>query len=40
MELMRTSLDKFYRQVYSVPGRRVPEEVLGKIAVSVSTSAV
>ena len=36
MELMKTSLDKFYRKVYSVPGRRIQEEVLGKIAVAVS----
>ena len=36
MELMDTSADKFYRMIYA-KGNRIPEEVLGKIAVSVST---
>lgn len=36
MELMKTSLYDLYKLVYSKPGRRIPEEVLGKIAVSVS----
>jgi len=36
MELMKASLDKLYRKVYATPGRRVPEEVLREIAISVS----
>ncbi|XP_048576281.1 dual specificity mitogen-activated protein kinase kinase 6 [Nematostella vectensis] len=35
MELMKTSLYDLYKQVFSKPDRRIPEEVLGKIAVSV-----
>ena len=37
MELMRASLDKVYRKIFSQPGRRIPEEVLRKIAFAVST---
>ena len=37
MELMRTSLDKLYKCVYCVEGRRIPEEVLGKITRAVSS---
>jgi hypothetical protein len=36
MELMRTSLDKLYKCVYSVPDRRIPENVLGKLTRAVS----
>lgn len=36
MELMDTSLDKFYKQVID-KGQTIPEDILGKIAVSVST---
>lgn len=35
MELMDTSLDKFYKQVID-RGLTIPEDILGKIAVSVS----
>uniref|UniRef100_A0A3Q2YBB1 mitogen-activated protein kinase kinase n=1 Tax=Hippocampus comes TaxID=109280 RepID=A0A3Q2YBB1_HIPCM len=35
MELMDTSLDKFYKQVMEKE-RTIPEDILGKIAVSVS----
>lgn len=38
MELMDTSLDKFYKQV-NEKQKTIPEDILGKIAVSVSTSA-
>nr|CAB3263617.1 MAPKK4 mitogen-activated protein kinase kinase 4 [Phallusia mammillata] len=34
MELMATSLDKFYRFVYHRQSQRIPEEILGKIAVA------
>lgn len=34
MEVMDTSLDKFYKMVYE-NGQKIPEEVLGKIAVAV-----
>ena len=34
MELMSTSLDKFYRYVYDRKKSRIPEEILGKIAVA------
>lgn len=34
MELMDTSLDKFYRQV-KARGQQIPEEILGKITVSI-----
>lgn len=37
MELMDTSLDKFYKQVID-KGQTIPEDILGKIAVSVSIS--
>lgn len=37
MELMRTSLDKLYKQVYIMEGRRIPEDVLGRITRAVST---
>lgn len=36
MELMDTSLDKFYRFIYDVMLREIPEDILGKIAVAVS----
>uniref|UniRef100_A0A3Q2UBC6 mitogen-activated protein kinase kinase n=1 Tax=Fundulus heteroclitus TaxID=8078 RepID=A0A3Q2UBC6_FUNHE len=36
MELMDTSLDKFYKQVIE-KGLTIPEDILGKIAVSVSS---
>ena len=35
MEVMDTSLDKFYKMVYE-NDRKIPEEVLGKIANVVS----
>lgn len=35
MELMDTSLDKFYRKVLE-KGMTIPEDILGEIAVSVS----
>lgn len=34
MELMDTSLDKFYKQVHE-KGMTIPEDILGKTAVSV-----
>ena len=34
MELMSTSLDKFYRFVYHRKNDRIPEDILGKIAVA------
>lgn len=34
MELMATSLDKFYRFVYKRLNSVIPEEILGKIAVA------
>uniref|UniRef100_F6XXW0 mitogen-activated protein kinase kinase n=1 Tax=Ciona intestinalis TaxID=7719 RepID=F6XXW0_CIOIN len=34
MELMSTSLDKFYRFVYLRERKRIPEEILGKIAMA------
>lgn len=37
MELMDTSLDKFYKHVID-KGLTIPEDILGKIAVSVSIS--
>lgn len=37
MELMDTSLDKFYKQVHE-KGMTIPEDILGKITVSVSTT--
>lgn len=39
MELMDTSLDKFYKQVID-KGQTIPEDILGKIAVSVSTQQI
>lgn len=36
MELMDTSLDKFYKKVLEKE-RTIPEDILGKIAVSVSS---
>lgn len=38
MELMSTSFDKFYKYVYSVLDDVIPEEILGKITLAVSTS--
>ena len=35
MEVMDTSLDKFYRKVYAL-GRSMPEEIIGQIALCVS----
>ena len=35
MEVMETSLDKFYKKIYA-NGETIPEEVLAKIAYSVS----
>lgn len=35
MELMDTSLDKFYKKVIE-KGRTIPEDILGKITVAVS----
>lgn len=35
MELMDTSLDKFYKQVHE-KGMTIPEDILGKTTVSVS----
>lgn len=37
MEVMDISLDKFYKFIYSVMISTMPEEILGKIAVAVST---
>lgn len=37
MELMATSLDKFYKYVYCVLDDVIPEEILGKITLAVST---
>lgn len=37
MELMDTSLDKFYKQVHE-KGMTIPEDILGKTAVSVSVA--
>lgn len=36
MELMDTSLDKFYKIVYNERGLMIPESVLAKITVAVS----
>lgn len=35
MELMDTSLDKFYKKVIE-KGKTIPEDILGKITVAVS----
>lgn len=36
MELMATSLDKFYKFVYCSLNDVIPEEILGKITLAVS----
>lgn len=36
MELMSTSLDKFYKYVYCALDDIIPEEILGKITLAVS----
>lgn len=36
MELMATSLDKFYKFVYCTLDDVIPEEILGKITLAVS----
>lgn len=36
MELMATSLDKFYKYVYGELDDVIPEEILGKITLAVS----
>lgn len=36
MELMATSLDKFYKFVYCTLDAVIPEEILGKITLAVS----
>ncbi len=36
MELMATSLDKFYKFVYCSLDDVIPEEILGKITLAVS----
>jgi len=36
MELMDTSLDKFYKYVYEKLNQRIPENILGKITVAVN----
>lgn len=36
MELMSTSLDKFYKYVYCQLDTIIPEEILGKITLAVS----
>lgn len=38
MEVMDSSLDKFYKFIYNVLESSIPEEILGKITVAVSTS--
>lgn len=37
MELMSTSLDKFYKYVYCALDDVIPEEILGKITLAVSS---
>ena len=39
MEVMDTSLDKFYKDIYK-RGKVIPEEVLGKIAAAVSLESL
>lgn len=39
MELMSTSLDKFYKYVYCSLDEVIPEEILGKITLAVSPGA-
>lgn len=36
MELMTASMDKLYKRVYSIPDRRIPEGVIGKLTRAVS----
>lgn len=38
MELMATSLDKFYKFVYCSLNDVIPEEILGKITLAVSVA--
>ena len=38
MELMDTSLDKFYKFIYERLEERLPENMLGKVTVAVSIS--
>lgn len=40
MELMATSLDKFYKFVYCSLNDVIPEEILGKITLAVSVPTV
>lgn len=40
MELMSTSLDKFYKYVYCALDNVIPEEILGKITLAVSTESL
>ena len=40
MELMETSLDKFYKFVYGDLQSSIPEDILGKITVAVSAVCV
>jgi len=40
MELMDSSLDKFYKFIYENQKRRIPENILGKITVAVSIETV
>jgi len=39
MEVMDTSLDKFYRMLYN-KGKSIPEDVLGKIAFAVGRTSL
>lgn len=38
MELMDSSLEQFYKYVYRKMGERIPENIIGKIALVVYTS--
>lgn len=40
MELMSTSLDKFYKYVYCALDNVIPEEILGKITLAVSRGSL
>lgn len=40
MELMSTSLDKFYKYVYCALDNVIPEEILGKITLAVSSDTL
>lgn len=40
MELMSTSLDKFYKYVYCALDDVIPEEILGKITLAVSNDFI